>query len=399
MTNIRFKVLHLITRLIVGGAQENTLYTGELLNKKNFDVVILSGSQTGREGSLIGRAKRKKLNVILEKNLVREIRPIKDILALFHIYALVRKRKFQIVHTHSSKAGILGRWAAWLAGCPIIIHTIHGWGFHDRQNWVKRNLYIFLEKITLPITDKMIAVTFQDVEKGISAGIGTLKNYSIIRSGIELKRFAEPSVSMKKVRNQLKIPMDAKIVGTVTRLSNQKAPWNFVGSAIHISTMRNDVYFVVVGDGPLRNKIQSMVNKKGLSERFRFTGIRDDVAELMKSFDIFALSSLWEGLPRVIPQAMAGGIPVVASAVNGNAEIIIDYENGRLVPPNNPFALAEAILELIENPKLAEKLSTAALKTAREYDVLKMVKDIELLYMNIIGEKELLYHGIVETNI
>jgi glycosyltransferase involved in cell wall biosynthesis len=188
----RIRVLHPITRLIVGGAQENTMLTAELLDRTVWDVDIVSGIQTGSEGSLIEAVQERGIRLILEPSLVREVNPLHDLRALIRLTQLMRREKYTIVHTHSSKAGIVGRWAAKLAGVPIIVHTVHGWGHHDHQRpWV-RAYYILLEKLTLPITDKLIVVSPRNIEKGLADGIGRPEDYVVIRSGIELERFGHP---------------------------------------------------------------------------------------------------------------------------------------------------------------------------------------------------------------
>ncbi|MCB0064981.1 MAG: glycosyltransferase, partial [Caldilineaceae bacterium] len=222
------RVLHPITRLIIGGAQENTIITAQQLRGRGWDTTIVSGPQTGSEGSLIEATQDEGIPLILEPTLVREVNPIKDLQALFRLIKLMRKGGFTIVHTHSSKAGILGRWAAKFAGVPIIVHTVHGWGHHERQHPLIRAYYILLEKLTLPITDKLIVVSALNTEKGLQDGIGLPENYVVIRSGIELDRFGHPKVAPAATRAAWGIPADAPVVGTVTRLSPQKAPLDFL---------------------------------------------------------------------------------------------------------------------------------------------------------------------------
>lgn len=380
----RYKVLHIITRLIVGGAQENTIYTAELLDPRKYDVDVLCGPQVGPEGSLQQDAIQRGANVRLLNRLVREINPIKDLTVLFQLIHLIRRKRYDIVHTHSSKAGIVGRWAAWLAGCPIIVHTVHGWGFHDYQKSWLRLIYIVLERITLFITDKLIAVSEKDIIKGIEAGIGHSDRYTLIRSGINLDDFQNPFRSREEVRQEFKIDKNAAVIGTVTRLSPQKAPKTFVRIAEVVLKMRPDAYFVVVGDGPLFPDIKRYAVSAGIEKRLILTGIRRDVPDLLGAFDIFLLSSLWEGLPRVIPQAMSAGIPVIASEVDGNAEIITNMVNGILVKPNDIEGAADAILSLLDNPDTAKRLAARAMKSVDEYCVNKMVKTIDRLYMDCL---------------
>ncbi len=388
MINNPVRVLHPITRLIIGGAQENTLLTAHLLDKARWQVDVICGPQTGPEGSLMDEARQRDIPLTVEPVLVREVNPFKDFLAFVWLTRKIKKGQYTIVHTHSSKAGILGRWAAKAAAVPIIVHTVHGWGHHDRQHPLVQKFYILLEKFTLPITDQLIAVSPQDVEKGLAAGIGRPDNYVVIRSGIELDRFGHPQHPRKQVRAGLGIPPKAPVVGTVTRLSPQKAPLDFVQAAGIIAKTMPNVYFIIVGDGPLRPQVEALARQLGIADRLILTGLRRDVPELLNAFDVFALSSLWEGLPRVLPQALATGLPVVATAIDGNAEAVQDGVNGLLVPPGKPAALAQQIKNLLENPTLAVQLGKAGRLRAAEFGAVKMVEDLSALYTRLIAQQD-----------
>jgi len=383
----KYKVLHPITRLIIGGAQENTMLTADYLDQSQWQVDVLSGIQTGSEGSIINEIRDRNIPLFLEPSLVREIHPLKDIIALCRLVRLMKKRKYMVVHTHSSKAGILGRWAAWMAGVPVIIHTVHGWGHHDHQHPLIRNFYIYLEKLTLKITDQLIAVSGKNISKGLNDGIGQYKNYEVIRSGIELERFGHPQIDKQTMRKQLAIPSDAIVVGTVTRLSPQKAPLDFIQAATILAQKLEKVYFVMVGDGPLRDNVIKMAHANNIEKNLVLTGLRRDVPELMNCFDIFVLSSLWEGLPRVIPQAMASGLPVIATAIDGSAEIIKAEKNGLLVPPGKPDCIADAVMKVITDSQLRINLTKEAFQTVHEYSAQKMVECIETLYFRLIKMK------------
>ncbi len=383
------RVLHPITRLIIGGAQENTMLTAQLLDKTAWDVVVVSGPQTGSEGSLIETVRERGIELILEESLVREVNPVQDFLALIRLTQLMRQGRYQIVHTHSSKAGILGRWAAKFAGVPVIVHTVHGWGHHDRQRPLVRAYYILLEKITLPITDKLIAVTGKDIDKGRRDGIGRAENYTVIRSGIELDRFGHPQVARAETRRAWGIPDDVPLVGSVTRLSPQKAPLDFVRAAAIVARQYPQAWFMMVGDGPLRAEVEALARTVGIAERLVLTGLRRDVPELMAAFDIFVLSSLWEGLPRVLPQAMATGLPVIATACDGSAEAVESGVNGFLVPPGEPQVLAQQVITLLADPALAQQMGAAGQRRAQEFSDQGMVGAIANLYQELLRAKGL----------
>lgn len=361
------------------------MLTADLLDKSEWQVDVLCGPQTGVEGSLIEEVRQRNISLTIEPALVREINPVKDLLTLFRLAHFIRRRKHTIVHTHSSKAGILGRWAAWLAGAPIIVHTVHGWGHHEQQRPLVRAFYIALEKLTLPITTQLIVVSPRDIEKGVKDGIGRPQDYVVIRSGIELDRFGHPQVPREQTRAALNILPDALVVGTVTRLSPQKAPLDFVAAMSVVAQSVPEAWFIMVGDGPLRLEVEALAAKLGISDRLILTGIRRDVPELMAAFDIFALSSLWEGLPRVLPQAMATGLPIVATAIDGTAEAVADGENGLLVSPGKPSALAKSVIALLRDPKLAKQMGQEGKKRAAEFDARTMVEDIAALYAKLIA--------------
>ena len=383
--NIR--ILHPITRLIIGGAQENTMLTADYLDKEQWQVDVLSGPQTGTEGSLIHEVQERGIPLTIEPTLVREINPLKDPLAFMRLTRFMRRGKYTIVHTHSSKAGIIGRWAAKLAGVPIIIHTVHGWGQTDHQHSLVRNFYIWLEKFTLPITDRLIVVTPQDIDKGLQDGIGTEDDYVLIRSGIELERFGHPKVSPAEMRHALGIPLDVSVVGSVTRLSPQKAPLDFVQMAAEVAQTYPDVHFVMVGDGPLREDVETQIALHGLTAQFHLTGLRRDVPELLAIFDIFVLSSLWEGLPRVLPQAMATGLPIVATEIDGTAEAVEHGVNGLLVPPGQPAEMAQALCQLLVEPERAKHMGKVGLTRVAEFGARRMVEQIDQLYRQLMADR------------
>lgn len=386
-------ILHIITRLIIGGAQETAILIADYLSRGpgyagRYEVDLISGAQTGPEGSLIEETRRRGIPLAILPELRREISPIKDLQTVQKLWRMMRNRdgspRYRIVHTHSSKAGVLGRLAAVMAGIPIIVHTVHGWSFHDQMPPNTRRFYIALEKWAARFSHAMIAVAADDVEKGLAQGIGRRKEYHVIRSGIELNRFGHPQIPSALVRKQLGIPAGALVVGSVTRLSPQKAPLDLVASFASIHRQRPDTWFVIVGDGPLRPEVDAALRSLGLTDRVIITGLRRDVPELMAAIDVFVLSSLWEGLPRVLPQAMASGLPIVATWVNGSAEAVVDGENGFLVQRGKPDALAEKTLALLADEELRKRMGENSRSRAPQFDAVKMVQDVDALYQRLL---------------
>lgn len=384
------KVLHIITRLIVGGAQENTIYTAALLDQRRFAVEVLSGPQTGSEGSLIEETRERGIPLTILPNLVRQVSPINDLLALWKLTRLMRQRRFQIVHTHSSKAGILGRLAARLAGVPVIVHTVHGWSFHDYMSPFVRSTYITLERWMATFSDALIVVTNKDIEKGLRHNIGRANQYRLIRSAVPLDEFDPSAGERSAAHKEFGIPDDAIVVGTIGRFSEQKNPFDWARVAARVSRVQPGVWFLLVGDGPLRSDLEELLRKEGIADKTVLAGLRRDVPRMISGIDIFLLTSLWEGLPRVIPQAMAMGIPVIANQVDGIAEAIQDEVTGYLCPPGDLDRMAERCVRLINQPDLRREMGLIGRSYAtQEFDLQRMIEQIEALYFELAEEKAL----------
>ena len=372
----RIKIAHIITLLELGGAQENTLYTCENLDKNKFDVLLICG-----KGGILDE-KTKNIKTYFVKELIREINPIKDLIALVKIYKILKKEKPDIVHTHSSKAGIIGRWAAYLAKVCKIVHTFHGFGFHDYQNFLIKYIYIATERLTATITDRFIAVSHENITKGLQNKIGTKGIYSMIRSGIKLQNY-QTQIDIKMKRQEFGITNE-KVVGMIACFKPQKSPLDFVSVAESICKENANTKFLLVGDGILRNKIESLISKLNLKDKIILTGWRKDVNEIIKIFDVFVLTSLFEGLPRVVIEAMASGIPVVATYIDGTREIVHEGLTGFVTQPHEIEKMAERVLRLLNNPNLCEKLTSEAKKRISEFDIDLMVKQQEELYLSLI---------------
>jgi len=378
-------VVHIITKMELGGAQQNTLFTVSNLDPRKHETFLLAGE----EGELIGEAKKLK-NFFVIKDMVREIRPFKDIKAFFQIVKILKKIKCQfsgsssiVVHTHSSKAGMLGRWAAKAAGVKVIIHSIHGFPFNDFQPFLKKYIYILLERVTAKITSHFIAVSSSNIVEGIKYKIFKRKRTTLIRSGIDISIFKNPETGKEETRNNLGIPPDAPVVLMVSCLKPQKAPLDFVKACFIIKQKIKNASFLLAGDGVLRPDLESEIIKQGLAGDFNLLGWRRDVPNLISASDVLVLTSFWEGLPRVIPQAMAASVPVVATRVNGSPEAVKEGENGFLLNPGDIDGIAEKTVFLLENPKKAKEMGQKGNFMVEEFDVHKMVADQERLYAEL----------------
>jgi len=364
----KIKILYIITRLDKGGSAEHVLECCEYFEKKDdFEIILIYGGET-------------KLNLDFKnyyvKFLQREISLIKDIIAFFKILEIIKKEKPDIIHTHSSKAGIIGRWAAWLARkinyklkFLRIIHTPHGHIFYGYYGKLKTLLFLFLERLTAKITDKLVALTEGEKNESLSFGVGKEQQWIIIPSGIDYN--LELKVSCKLHNSELKeklgIPKNSIVIGTVARLEPIKGIKYFVDAAKIILSLPSSyllpsIYFLIVGDGSERKFLEERVEKLGLKDKFIFTGMREDVAELMSIMDIYVQPSINEGMGKTIVLAELLGKPVVATNVQGIPSVVINNETGILVPPKDPQKLAEAIVKLIKDKDLLIKMGENAKK-------------------------------------
>ncbi|MBW2039775.1 MAG: glycosyltransferase family 4 protein [Deltaproteobacteria bacterium] len=382
------KIVHIITKLELGGAQQNTLFTLGHLDRDLFRPYLI----TNNEGILVPEALALKgVRTFLLPELIREINPLMDLRALFKIKGILRKIKKgnsspMIVHTHSSKAGIVGRWAARYAGADVIIHTIHGFGFHDYQPSPVRGFFIFLERLTAKITDTFIVVSRANMEKGVDLGIFPPQKAVLIRSGIELEEFIGVRVKTEEKKGELGVDPDLPLITMIGCLKPQKAPLDYVEVA-HLLLQEREATFIMVGDGVLRGRVERRVQELGLGKRFKLLGWRRDIPEILAATDIFVLTSLWEGLPRVLPQAMTMGIPIVATRVDGTPEAVVHGVNGFLAEPRDIKGVTRRVVYLLDHPKEAKDLGERGREMVEEFNIWSMLREQEQLYRRLLREK------------
>ncbi|PKN00059.1 MAG: hypothetical protein CVU78_03225 [Elusimicrobia bacterium HGW-Elusimicrobia-2] len=369
--------VHIVTTLELGGAQQNTLFT--VANMSAFRGVLIAGRE--------GMTEPGGIEVYRIGSLVREINPFKDIAAFFSLYRILRKLKPHIVHTHSSKAGILGRWAAFFARVPVIIHTFHGFGFNDRQKPRVRKTYIRAEKMTAKISTALFAVSKNNLEKAVSLGICPVEKISVVHSGIDMKAW-EGNIPRADAKKSFGIAKDVPVVGMAACFKEQKAPLDFIEAAERVKKLNPRTKFIIVGDGILREEIEKSIYRHRLGDDVILAGWRTDMEKVLPAFDVNVLTSLWEGLPRVSLEAGACLIPQVLSDVDGVSEIIEDGVTGYLVAPHDIETFVERIDFLIKNPDqgrvLAHRLRK---KLTGDFDIRAMVRLIEEKYAGIMGSR------------
>ncbi len=388
----KIKVLHIITRLDKGGSAENTLLTVSRLDKERFDVTLISGNTNDSDKEITNFIIQKKINYILIPELVREVNLFKDIKAFFRIRHFIKEEEFDIVHTHSSKAGILGRWAAKLTGVKIIVHTPHGHIFYGYFGWFKTKLFVLLEKLTSSITDRIITLTQKGKEEHLSYRIAKPNKFLPVYSGIEIEKFTDVGVDKIKEKEKLNVPFDAPVIGTVSRLETIKGNKYFIYSLPEIVKTFPTLKVLIIGDGSEKEELEDYVKKQNLLENVVFMGQCKDIIKLLSIFDIFVLPSLNEGMGRCLLETQAIGVPVVATRVGGIPEVVRDGVTGILVSARNPEELAEATINLLKDKSLRETMSEEAKKwVGRRFSVEAMVEKISDLYDELIGEKPTLY--------
>lgn len=356
-------VCHVITRMILGGAQENTLLTVRGLHEDpDFEVDLVTGPALGPEGELLEEARAFGINPILVPSLRREIRPRLELRSLRRLYRIFRSSSYDIVHTHSSKAGILGRWAARMAGVPWIVHTIHGLPFHPYQSVWKRGFYRSLERAAGRVTHVIYTVCDRMAEKAARAGVRPMGGFETVYSGMELEPFLDvPPVDSGDARDRKRewgFSPDTFVFGKIARLFRLKGHRYCLRAFREVARTHPEARLLLVGDGVLRDRLERRAEELGIRDRITFAGLIPyrRIPEALGAMDALVHASLREGLARVIPQAQAAGRPVVSYNIDGAPEAISHGESGLLVSPKSVSGLVRAMRRLVENDDLRKKI-------------------------------------------
>jgi glycosyltransferase involved in cell wall biosynthesis len=353
----------------------------EHLDRERFEVGLAWGP-----GDLLDRQAGQiaALRCFEVADLIRSVAPAQDLRGLLQLREVIRSFRPDLVHTHSSKAGILGRLAARLERVKVVVHSVHGFGFTPLQPVLVRGLFYAAEKLFARQTDHFVAVSRRNLEHGVELGLFQPEQVSLIRSGIELARFRNGSGG-EEFRQRLGIPFGAPLVTQVGNFKPQKAPLDFVRMAAAVAHELPECCFVMVGDGPLRNQAQNLARELGLGRRLAFCGWLDDIPALLTTTQVSVLSSRHEGLPRAVVESLAAGVPVVATAVDGTQEVVRHGENGFLAAPGDVSALAQGVCALLRNHDLRQGMASAAPQGLEEFDIDLMVRQQEDLYLCLLG--------------
>jgi glycosyltransferase involved in cell wall biosynthesis len=376
-------VVHIITKLELGGAQQNTLFTISHLDPTRFRSALI----TGESGLLDQEAQALPgIGFYQIPSLRRSIRPITDCHALFTLSKLLARMKPVIVHTHSSKAGIIGRFAARLAHVPIIVHSIHGFGFTPAQHPLLRRGLIALERRAGRVTSRFFAVSEANRRTGISLGIFAADRCSVIRSGVDLRAIRRTVVDIAVKKRQLGLDSDRPTIGMIASFKPQKAPLDFVRMAAVVHRQNPETQFLLIGDGELRQAVEQEIHGHRLASAVHLLGWRRDIPEILRCLNVFVLTSRWEGLPRVYLEALASGVPVVGTRVDGASEVIRDGVNGYLLEPGDVAGLANRVLYLLTHIAEATGRVRNAQSVPPEFDIHEMVRQQEREYERLIAE-------------
>ena len=382
------KVVHIITRMIVGGAQENTLLNCiDLIDQYGDDVTLITGPSAGPEGQLLKRLNHPQLNIIEASALTRNIKPWQDWKAYRQLKKLLREINPDVVHTHSAKAGVLGRMAAWRLKVPAVIHTVHGAPFHSYQSALARKLFAFCERYAAKRCHRLLCVADAMTDLMVESNVAERERFTTVYSGMKIDDYLRADDHRDRIRHEFGFANNDIVVGKIARLFNLKGHKYLVEAARTVVATNPHVHFLLVGDGILRDELESQIEAGGLSEHFHFTGLvpPTDVPQYLGAMDILAHTSLREGLARALPQALLAGKPVISFDIDGAREVCITNQTGFLTMPKDIVALSDAIIRLAGDPELRQSFGAAGRAKCREmYSHQLMTERIRTIYQEVL---------------
>ncbi|MEX0775622.1 MAG: glycosyltransferase family 4 protein [Phycisphaeraceae bacterium] len=385
------RILHIITRLILGGAQQNTVLSCAAQVRAGHDVTLAYGPIYGPEGSLLDEASASGATLVEIPSLRRAVSPVHDVLCYRALCKFVRRIRPDVVHTHSSKAGIVGRAAAWREQVPMVVHTIHGLPFHDRQSALVSAAYIALERWAAKRCHRMIGVTQAMVDAFTGHHIGRPEQFTVIPSGMDIGSFEVPAGTRQQVRSELGIAPDAPVLGIVARLDRLKGQDDLLDVMPALAARHPAIRLLIVGGGWHRQALDRRVAEMKLGDRIIFTGLVPParIPELLAAMDVHALPSYQEGQPRTMVQALLAGCAIVGYDAGGIGEVCINEQTGLLVPVGDRAALTVAIDRLLADARLRRQLAEQGRTYARQrFDHREMVRRIEDVYRSTMAYGE-----------
>ena len=389
----RIKILRIIGRLNVGGPAIHVVNLCAGLSQTRYDQLLVIGSESPEEGSMLNYALSRGVNphVIPEIVTAFSLTP-RDVKAVIRLYQMIHRDRPHIVHTHTAKAGFLGRIAARLAGVPVVVHTFHGHVLHGYYGPAKNSILRRVEQSLAWFTDRIVTVSERVKSELVAYGVAAAEKITVIPLGFDLDPFLHSRTQRGEFRQEMGLTEDTKLVGIVGRIFPIKNHGLFLESAARISAQETTVRFVIVGDGVLRPELERQARNLGIADRVLFTGWRHDLPRINADLDVLVVSSDNEGTPVSAIEAMAAGCPVVATRVGGLPDLIDDQRTGRLVLPRDAKALASAVLDLLRSPETSRELGQNAMEVVRErFTVTRLISDMDHLYSELLEEKAICF--------
>lgn len=383
-------ILHIITRLILGGAQQNTVLCCRHQVQSGHRVVLAYGPIYGPEGSLLEEARASGAELVEIYWLRRAILPVHDVMCYAALRRLIRRVRPEVVHTHSSKAGILGRAAAWAEKVPAVVHTVHGLPFHARNPAWLNALYVELERWAARRCHAIVGVSQAMCQEFLKRGIGRAEQFYVVPSGMEVEAFESLEAKRAEVRRRWGIPAEAPVVGIVARVDRMKGQEDLIEILPGLRERYPELRLLIVGDGWYRKTLEGRVRERGLEGAVVFTGLvpPGEVPGLLAVMDVHALPSYQEGQPRTLVQALLAGCAIVGYDAGGIRDVCRHEETGLLVPLGDRQGLAEAIDRLLSNAELRRRLAEDGRRWARQnFDARIMFRRLDELYERLLSGK------------
>ena len=381
-------LLHLITRLSLGGSARNTIDSAAAAVRAGYETILATGP-SGDELDVTHLAEKTGCRLEIIGSLRREISPLHDLRALVATVRLIRRERIAIVHTHTSKAGFIGRLAARLTKVPVIVHTPHGHVFYGYFGAGPTSFFIALERWAAHFSDRIIALTEDDMREHLTRGIGSAKQYRVIPSGVDIESLRERAPERRLAREKLGWRAEERAVVGVGRLVPIKGFDIAVRALPELRTALPEIRLVLVGEGPERRRLEELASEAGVGRYLTITGAVEDVTPFLAAADVLVAPSRNEGMGRVLVEAMALGLPVVAARVGGVASVVSHGQTGELVRPDQPAELARALIELLTDPGRMEAYSAAAIARAEQFSLPVMERELLSLYRDLALEKGL----------
>jgi glycosyltransferase involved in cell wall biosynthesis len=384
----RIKVVRVVGRLNVGGPSIHVINLTAGLDAARYEQLLVVGTEKSHEGSMLDLAITRGVRPHVMSEIVTAfaLTP-NDVRALVKLYCLMRRERPHIVHTHTAKAGLLGRMAAHLARVPVVVHTYHGHVLHGYYGNVANLLLRSIEKVLATFTTRIVTVSEEIKKDIVNYRIASPEKITVIPLGFELEPFLESHTRQGEFRQELQLSREHKLVGIVGRLFPIKNHGLFLRAARRVLAERTDVYFIIVGDGVLRPTLQQQADDLGIASHVIFTGWRRDLPRIYADLNTLVISSNNEGTPVSVIEAMASGCPVVATRVGGLPDLITNLETGILVPPRDAGALATAVLRVLNDPVVTSYMTQNAQIMARSrFAVERLMGNVEYLYEKLLQE-------------